>query len=99
MEAKYHQWLEAHEDYDIDYETGEVNIKQIIPLCHSCHNFIHSGRLWMVNHVGIKHRCTSISLGDVDIADWDEWHLVLEGEKYYSKFKNYEEWEEFYSEK
>tara|TARA_R110000850_G_scaffold53786_1_gene128624 strand:+ start:60 stop:326 length:267 start_codon:yes stop_codon:yes gene_type:complete len=57
------------------------------------------GAIQIAEYVGIKHRCTSISLGDVDIADWDEWHLVLEGEKYYSKFKNYEEWEEFYSEK
>jgi hypothetical protein len=133
MEAKYHKWLEAHEDYDINYETGEVNIKQIIPLCHSCHNFIHSGRLWMVNRnkntvkltdiithgldilqsnnlpaqmvslqlaslLEIKHNCLPLrEFPEEDIADWGEWHLVLEGEKYYSKFKNQEQWHDYYT--
>jgi len=28
---------------------------------------------------------------------WEKWHLVYEGKKYYSKFKNIEEWKKFYS--
>lgn len=43
--AKFHQWLEAHEYYKFDYSIGLIEIEKIIPLCHSCHNYIHSGRL------------------------------------------------------
>lgn len=47
-DAKKFKWLEAHEYYNIDYYKGRVKIESLQPLCHYCHNFIHSGRLAMI---------------------------------------------------
>lgn len=47
-EAKKHQWLEAHEYWNINYQKGICEVVSIEPLCHYCHMFIHSGRLSMI---------------------------------------------------
>ena len=139
--AKYHRWLEAHESYDIDYARGRVELRDIVALCHSCHNFIHSGRMWelykqkqltkekMLNilqhgfHVLKQNNlkpfygtaCLWLILQGYSpqhaneivkkkgfvpsyphIAKWDEWHLILEGKRYYSRFEDMEEWKIYY---
>ena len=43
--ARWHQWLEGHEVYKIDYRAGRMTYIETVALCHSCHNFIHNGRL------------------------------------------------------
>jgi hypothetical protein len=48
IDAKMFQWLEAHEYWNIDYQKGVCEVVSIEPLCHYCHNFIHSGRLSMI---------------------------------------------------
>lgn len=43
--AREHRWLEAHENYKIDYKKGRMEITEITALCHYCHNYIHDGRM------------------------------------------------------
>ena len=30
-------------------------------------------------------------------AEWNEYHLLIDGKKYFSKFKNCQEWYDFYN--
>lgn len=39
------QWLEGHEVYEIDYVLGRMVYIETIPLCTTCHNYVHIGRL------------------------------------------------------
>lgn len=43
--AKWHPWLEGHEVYNINYRAGRMTYVETVALCHSCHCFIHNGRL------------------------------------------------------
>jgi len=112
-DAKYHSWLEGHEVYTYDYERGTGTLSEIVSLCHSCHNFIHSGRLKILlkkreiskdkfedimshgRFILQEHNLTPIVPLDI-VADWDKWVLIIDGEIYPGKFKNYEEWENYY---
>ena len=137
--ADFYKHLEAHEDYNIDYETGKVELREIVALCHSCHNFIHSGRLYTIYRNGeiSKDKVLDILNHGFDIcqrnnvkpyygsflvrymldeyseilaeqyakndgwfpkkvADWDKWHLVVEGKEYYSPFKDIEDWKKYW---
>lgn len=135
-EAKKHKWLEAHEFWDIDYETGRCEVKSIEPLCHYCHNFIHSGRLFVLVQQGeidedeaiaiLEHGFRILKANNLsafpgtlkaarqlgantygvegyrlpdpeDIANWEDFKMVLDGEEYSSKFRSYSEWEAFYN--
>ena len=60
--AKYHQWLEAHELYDIDYAKGRMKYLRSVPLCHFCHNYIHDGRLQMLLDRGEIHHAKFVAI-------------------------------------
>lgn len=119
--ARYHQWLEAHEIYDINYQTGEVKLAEIVALCHACHNFIHDGRMQEMakkgeydlrKYIAILKRGHAIIGFDwkkpfvgteplnLDanslVAEWNEWHLILDGEKHFSPFADIEAWKTYY---
>ena len=46
LQAAYVQRLEAHECYRIEYQRGRAELQEVVALCHRCHSFIHSERLW-----------------------------------------------------
>jgi hypothetical protein len=142
--AKYHQWLEAHEVYNIDYSTGRVEMEDICALCHSCHQYIHDGRMQKLLEQGklsfekyldiLAHgeRIVKAYLRKVAVnyrgeawkqpfeatmpfqdtfpnvsvpglprpvqssAEWQEWHLVVEGQEYYTRFSDIQEWADYY---
>jgi hypothetical protein len=50
--AVIHPWLEAHEVYKVNDRTGKVALKEVVALCHSCHNFIHMGRILKLLEIG-----------------------------------------------
>lgn len=124
--AKYHQWLEAHESYSIDFDKKQYELVEIVALCHVCHNFIHAGRLQILFEKGEiskekyqyvhEYGNTLLELNDLDKSKawwtepgviekffpekdgtWSEWHLIIDDKKYYSNFKDYEEWLNYYS--
>jgi hypothetical protein len=142
-QAEIHQWLEGHESYEYDYKVGSATLKEIVALCYSCHNFIHSGWLFMQAKSGKIDRPTAAHIIDrgigicehhklvpfratymirellwgtypVDVdrmiagkgyvppdaedygVRWKDWHLVIDGKRYYSNFANYDEWDAFY---
>lgn len=43
--ATERDWLEGHEEYQIDYLMGRMQYVQTVPLCYYCHMFTHPGRL------------------------------------------------------
>lgn len=146
QEAKSKQWLESHECYSINYNTGRSEYSGTVALCHFCHNFIHDGRLLILyqknqisegyylrilahgnnilrNWLGkdtsiIKHpfepnepfcehedwhkvpqkfnNLTWVINPRLPLADWNDYHLILEGIRYERKHQTFQDWLNFY---
>lgn len=60
--AKYHQWLEGHELYKINYWKGWMTYLETVPLCHFCHNSIHAGRLKALLDRGEVHQAKYVAI-------------------------------------
>lgn len=145
--AKYHGWLEAHECYSIDYAIGRVEYVGTCALCHSCHNYIHDGRMLILVQKGefpLKKYLDILDHGNAilerfvteqgqkwlggknafepellvenypffaffdknlkwsgmgEAPSWDEYHMIINGEKYSPIHRSFEDWKRYYSKK
>jgi len=75
FQAEKHKWLEAHEYWNIDYKTGICKIESIEPLCHYCHNFIHSGKLSMDVSAGEREQEEAIDILEHGFRILSEYNL------------------------
>jgi hypothetical protein len=78
----YPKYLDAHELYSIDYQTGKVKLVYIVALCHTmCHKAIHFGRLTNEFEKGkisdkhfygvLSHANTLLHENGLPAKDWD----------------------------
>ncbi len=52
FQAKFRKWVEGHEIYAIDHIKGLMIYVETVALCHSCHNYVHSGRMQALLEAG-----------------------------------------------
>lgn len=45
QDARYKQYLEAHEVFTVNYAKRISTFKEVVALCHCCHNVVHVKRL------------------------------------------------------
>lgn len=82
QQTGYPKNIDAHEVYDINWQTGEVRLKCIVPLCASrCHAAVHFGRLTAQYESGklrdkefyatISHANTLLKNAGLPAKNWD----------------------------
>lgn len=111
MKAKKHKWLEGHESYDIDWKAGTCVFKEVVALCHYCHNYIHRGRLEVllvykkvepafvdavIRHGDMITAHLPASPPPSQMAAWSDWLLIINGTPYPSRFENEVKWASYY---
>lgn len=101
------KWLEAHECYEIDYVRGRMELVEVAALCHYCHNFIHSGRLNILEREGevshaeaelIREHGRNLIKGltkpppPLLMAKWSRWRMVVDGKEYGPTTPDFDAW-------
>jgi len=89
VDAKYHQWLEAHERYSYDSSTFIAQCIEVVALCHSCHAYIHRAQLLSLRKRSkyeaiLKHGIKVLSDAGLSLPDSSE---VSEDPFWYLSFK------------
>lgn len=88
--ARFRQWLEAHEVYEIDYLRGRMYYRETVPLCTCCHSYIHQGRLrWLLDthRISAERYVAIIQHGDSILRKHGLERKIVEG-----PFADWKDW-------
>ena len=90
-DAEFRHVLDAHECYEINYVKGLLKFLEVVPLCISCHSYIHSGRLEMLLRKGEIPQARYVKIiqhGDKVLRDAG----LLKPEPYGGPFAEWSKW-------
>lgn len=108
--AEYHQWLECHEEYIYDWAKYTLYYSGAVAICHSCHNYIHSGRMRMLLESGemsqekydtirahgdkLTRGLQRYALPKIPMNTWAKWRMIVNGKRYGPSTKNMKSWKD-----
>lgn len=101
----YHNWLEAHQIFDYDFENKFLIYVGVAALCHRCHRFIHIGLCSKIDgerkfndvlFYGLKNLNMSLDNFESDkiavckkVESLKGWKLLFDGNLYSYKEKDF----------
>lgn len=107
--------IEAHELYSVDYETGVVQLGEIVPVCRKCHAYIHLRPNWYKGRIAKRERIREVLKWGRSLLkqaglpyyheavrhdiEWKQWRLLYDGKEHTSDFKSLEDMVEYYRKK
>ena len=68
-----------------------------IKICEDNFISVQHYTLDLADEYDVEHYCGVLKENITECAEWSEWHLILEGEKYYTKYKDFVEWKTHYN--
>jgi hypothetical protein len=86
------------------YQNGKISKDRIVNILSHGFRILSENKLKCF--ASTLEICYHVDAGDYgvtayktpqEIAEWSKWKLILNGEEYKSKFKDYFEWSKFYS--
>ena len=71
----------------MDYQSGRITIDRYDAILR------HGEKIIMV----VRNMKNPYIINEAEgLTDWSKWRLIIEGKEYYSQFKNFDDWRNFY---
>lgn len=80
------------------YEKGEISQRKFNTITNHGNSVLSVSNLPLRNTAWWTAPEYYREMFPENVGTWDKWHILIEGKKYFSKFKDYGDWYSFYNE-